>query len=107
MEAEKINYTIENGEAVAPVSSIYKKFINRIVNDCVDRKDKTVYTFQAFYLKTMLKHDDMFKKTSKKFQKEVMDLLDLPFPEFYEAYTGEPLEVESENEGKPNLTLVK
>lgn len=89
--AEQLSFSFDEGEVVAPVSAIYKKFIYTMMKEAITFGyfvDGRVYNLNVMNMKDMLKDDDLFKKTSKQFQKEVHDLLDLPFETMYKYFNN-------------------
>lgn len=90
-EQLEFTFDFEEGERLAPVSAMYKSFINTMMNQAMEFAeviDKRVHFVAVMNLKEVIKTDELFLKTSKKFQSEVHGLLDMPFEDLYFAMRG-------------------
>lgn len=106
MRTEQIEFHFEDGELVAPASHLYKRFIYSLMKKTVSfGETPVIHEFFAEVVKDALKYDDVFKKTPKQFQEEVLDLLELPYETIYEMMLDKPYPCKEEE--VPKLRLVK
>jgi hypothetical protein len=108
MDAEQLEFGFdEAGEVVAPVSSLYKKWIYEVIKDALDGKDEVLFDYQILMLQRTVVSSNLFKKCNKAFKQEVKELLSIPFEDMYKLIRGVPFAPEVGTNIKPKLKLVK
>ena len=107
---------IEAGERTAPVSSMYISMLYGMLDESFRIKEPSLFDLQILFFKNLVKKDELFKKTSKKFQAEFLQVLDYPIDRMYTWVFNEPyipvatnvdINVEAEPEKNVGLSLVK